>query len=203
MESTNINNGTNPTVANQTTVERTERNKYKIPILSDRETDLSKTNPRMSWEQISEYIDLTYQKELVLIEQGTESMDTHTTYHIKSDVIWALDPKAKHEIMKGQWGKELKDFSLQELLKLFKMTFLPTRNVFHSRAHFFNLRKEDGETLDEYWKRLVDIERKCEFTTITPEDIITYIFAASINDKKARDKFIKGPLKLQLILETI
>ena len=105
--------------------------------------------------------------------------------------------------MRGQWGKELKDISLQELLRLFKKTFLPTRNVFHSRAQFFNIKQEDGETLDEYWKRLVDIERKCEFNTITPEDIITCKFAASINDKIYRDKFIKGPLKLQLILETI
>ena len=204
MENTNINNGTDPTAVNQSTVERTERNKYKIPILSDRETDLSKTNPRMWWEQISEYIDLTYQKKLEeLIEQGTDSMDPHTTYHIKGDAIWALGPKAKHEILRGQWGKELKYISLQELLRLFKKTFLPTRNVFHSRAQLFNIKQEDGETLDEYGKRLVDIERKCEFNTIAHEDIITYKFAASINDKKARDNYIKGPLKLQLILETI
>ena len=50
---------------------------------------------------------------------------------------------------------------------------------------------------------MVDIERNCELSTFTPEDIITYKFAASINDKKARDKFIKGPLNLQLILKTI
>ena len=59
MENTS---GSDPTAVNQTTVERTEKNKYKIPILSDRETDLSKANPRMWWEQISEYINLTYQK---------------------------------------------------------------------------------------------------------------------------------------------
>ena len=203
-EITSNNNETDPTAVNQTTVERTERNKYKIPILSDRETDLSKANPKMWWEQISKYIDLTYQKKQdELMEQGTDSMDPHTTYNIRGDVIWALGPKAKHEIMRGQWGKELKDICLQELLKLFKKTFLPTRNVFHSRAQFFNIKQKDGETLDEYWKRLVDIERKCEFNTITPEDIITYKFAATINDKKARDKFIKGPLKVSLILETI
>ena len=51
--------------------------------------------------------------------------------------------------------------------------------------------------------RLVDIERKCEFNSITPEETITYKFAATINDKKARGKFIKGPLKLQMVLETI
>ena len=48
----------------------------------------------------------------------------------------------------------------------------------------------------------MDIERKCEFNSITPEEIITYKFAATINGKKARDNFIKGPLKLQMVFET-
>ena len=81
----------------------------------------------MSLEQLSEYIDLTYQKMLEeLTELGTDSMDPHTTYHIKGDVIWALGQKANHEIFRGQWGKDLRDISLQELLKLIKKTFLPT-----------------------------------------------------------------------------
>ena len=32
---------------------------------------------------------------------------------------------------------------------------------------------------------------------------MTYKFAATINDKKARNKLIKGPLKLQMVPETI
>ena len=180
-----------------TAMERMEQNKYKIPILSDRETDLTKTNPRMSWEQISEYIDLTYHENLEdLMNHGTESMDTHTIYQLKGDVIWALGRKANHEIMRGQWGRELKEVNIQEILKLFKKTIMPARNVFHSRAHIFNVKQEDDETLDDYWKRLVDIERKDEFNRITPEEIITYNFTATTNDKKARDKFIKGLLKL-------
>ena len=47
------------------------------------------------------------------MEQGTDSLDAQIT-HIKGDVIWALGTKAKHEIMRGQWGKEMKDISLQE-----------------------------------------------------------------------------------------
>ena len=80
-------------------------------------------------------------------------------YHIKGDVIKAIGPKAKHEIMRGQWGRELKDVDLSELLKLFKKTFIPARNVLHSRAQFFNVRQEDNATIDEHWKRLVDIEK--------------------------------------------
>ena len=60
MDNTENPNATEQTVANQTMVERTERNNYKNPILLDRETDLSKINPKMWWEQISEYVDLTY-----------------------------------------------------------------------------------------------------------------------------------------------
>ena len=144
-----------------TSSELMERSKYKIPILSDRETDLTKINPKMWWEQTSEYIHLIYNRNLdEIIDDGTEPFDQHTAYHIKGYVIWALGPKAKHEIMRGQWGHELKDVNLPELLTLFKKTFLPVRIVFHSRAQFFNMRQEDNETLDEYWKRLVDIERK-------------------------------------------
>ena len=128
---------------NQTTSsERMEKSKYQIPILSDRETDLTKINPKMWWEQISEYIHLTYNRNLdEIIDEGVEYMDPHTVYHIKGDVIWALGPKAKHEIMK--------DVQLPEVLTLFKKTFLPVRNVFHSRAQFFNMKQEDTETLDE------------------------------------------------------
>ena len=200
----NISERSSRTNNTTTSSERMEKTKYKIPILSDRETDLTKFNPKMWWEQISEYIHLTYNRNLEeIIDEGTEYMDPHTVYHIKGDVIWALGPKAKHEIMRGQWGRELKEVNLPELLTLFKKTFLPARNVFHSRAQFFNMKQEDNETLDEYWKRLVDIERKCDFGNITAEEIITYKFASTIKDKKARDKFIRGPLKLQLVLDTI
>ena len=73
----------------------------------------------------------------------------------------------------------------------------------HSRAQFFNAKQEDGETLDEYWRRLSDIERTCKFNRVTPQEIITDKFEATINDKKARYNFIKSPLELRTVLETI
>ena len=193
------------TINNQTTTsERMERSKDRTPILSDRETDLTKINPKMWWEQFSEYIHMTYNRNLgEITDESVRTMDPHTVYHIKGDAIWALGPKAKHEIMRGQCGRELKDVNLPELLTLFKKTFLPVRNVFHSRAQIFNMKQEDHETMDEYWKRLVDTEKKCYFGNFTAEEIITYKFAATIKDKRARDKLIKGPLKIQLVLDTI
>ena len=159
---------------NQSTMERMERNKYKIPILSDRETDLTKFNPRMWWEQISEYIDLTCHKYLEdLMDQRIETLDANTV-------------------------------NLPELLKLFMKTFRPIRNAFYSRAtQFFKVKPEEDEALNEYWKRLVDIKRKRAFNQTTPKEFITYKIFATINDKKAQDKFTKGPLELRTVLENI
>ena len=49
----------------------------------------------------------------------------------------------------------------------------------------------------------MDIERKSVLNRKTPEEIITYKFAATIKDKKARNKFIKSPLELRTVLENI
>ena len=81
------------TITNQTTSERAEKSKSKIPILSDKETDLTKANPKIWWEQISEYIHLTYNRNLdEIIDEGIEYMDQYTVYHIKGVVIWTLGP---------------------------------------------------------------------------------------------------------------
>ena len=47
-----------------TMVERMKETIYKISILSDRETDLTKTNQSMWCEQISEIIDITDQRNM-------------------------------------------------------------------------------------------------------------------------------------------
>ena len=129
---------TTRTTNNQTMSERAEKSKYKIPILSDRETDLTKANPKMWWEQISEYILLTYNRNLdEITDEGVEYMDPHTVYHIKVDVIWALGPKAKHEIMRGQWGREIKDVKLPELLTLLKKNISPGKKRLPQQGPIF------------------------------------------------------------------
>ena len=68
---------------NQTTSERAERSKYKIPILSDRDTHLTKTNPKIWWEQISEYIHLTYNRnhDEIIDEGNRKHGPTHGVSH--------------------------------------------------------------------------------------------------------------------------
>ena len=55
MDNTENPNVADQTVANETTGERAERNKYKISILSDKKKDLSKINPKMVGADIRVY----------------------------------------------------------------------------------------------------------------------------------------------------
>ena len=129
--------------------ERYEKSKYKIPIFTDRNTEMNKIDPKMWWEQIQQYIELTYETNL---EEVPESETLQNK--IKADLSWSLGPKAKYEIMRGQWGREFKDLSLNETISLFKKIFIPARNTFHSRGQFFNAKQEPNETMDEYWKKI-------------------------------------------------
>ena len=77
-------------INNQTMSERAEKSKYKIPILSDRETDLTKANPKMWWKQISEYILLTYNRNLdEITDEGVEYMEP-TRYTTKKVTLSGL-----------------------------------------------------------------------------------------------------------------
>ena len=70
------------------------------------------------------------------MDQANEFSDAHTVYHIKGDVVWVLGPKAKLKIIRGQWGRELKDVSLAELLKLendstHEKLFFSAKRIYH------------------------------------------------------------------------
>ena len=114
-----------------------------------------------------------------------------------------IGPKGQTRNHERSMGSRVERCQPTRIIDIIQENLLPVRNVFHSRAQFFNMKQDDNETLDEYWKRLVGIERKCDFNNITADEIITYRFAATNKDKRARDNFIKGPLKIQLVLETI
>ena len=102
-----------------------------------------------------------------LMDLGTDSLNAPTTHQIKGDVIAALGPKWKHERMRGPCGKELKDISLQQLLKLFKRTFLPPKTYFTVEPSSSISDKKITNHWTRIGKKLVNIGRKCEFGRIT------------------------------------
>ena len=68
---------------------------------------------------------------------------------------------------------------------------MPKRNTYHSRGDFFWAKQEDNETPEEHWRKLVSLEKNCEFKDIKQEDLLKSKFITSITDKKLREKLIR------------
>ena len=68
---------------------------------------------------------------------------------------------------------------------------MPRRNTYHSRGDFFWAKQEDNETPEEHWRKLVSLEKNCEFKDIKQEDLLISKFITSITDKKLREKLIR------------
>ena len=65
---------------------------------------------------------------------------------------------------------------------------MPKRNTYHSRGVFFWAKQEENETPEEHWKKLITLEKTCDFKDIKQEDLLKSKFITSITDKKLREK---------------
>ena len=76
----------------------------------------------------------------------------------------------------------------KDLIRL--LNFLPKRNTYHNRGHYFWKIKTETETPEDFWRRLIESEKKCAFEGVTAEDLLISKFMTSITDTK-RDKSMK------------
>ena len=68
---------------------------------------------------------------------------------------------------------------------------MPKHNTYHSRGDFFWSKQEVNKTPEDHWRKLVSLERNCEFKDIKQEDLLILKFITSITDKKLREKLIR------------
>ena len=85
---------------------------------------------------------------------------------------------------------DLDTINTEKLIQLFKDYYMPKRNSYHSRGDFW-AKQEDNETPEDHWRKLVSLERNCEFKDIKQEDLLISKFITSIIDKKLREKLIR------------
>ena len=81
---------------------------------------------------------------------------------------------------------------------------MPKRNTYQSRGDFFCAKQDDNEPPEEHWKKLITLEKTCEFKDIKQEDLLISKFITSITDKKLREKPIREKnLNLKTTIELI
>ena len=131
---------------------------------------------------------MTNSKEI--LPQYSEQLETD----IKVIFIWAIGQNAITEMTKTVREREPSSLSLYKLFTLFRLHFTAERNVHHSRAHFFDLKREDGETAADVWKRILEVEKNCEFETVTAAELLASKFLSLIG-KSTGDYDLKKKIR--------
>ena len=88
---------------------------------------------------------------------------------------------------------------------MFKNYYTPIRNAYITVAVIsFGQNKRSGETPEQHWKKLCEIEKECEFKDITPGELMVSKFITSITDTKLRDKILDdGDMSVKTVMNRI
>ena len=123
---------------------------------------------------------------------------------IQKDFIWGVGLEALYQITRTEYKTEPDSIKIKDLIRLFTEYYLPKRNTYHNRGDFFWAEQTEEETPDEFWRRLIEIEKECNFNTISAEELLISKYMTAITDKKLRDKMMKEKtLELKETIELI
>ena len=179
-----------------TTIRATEwtcTQKLSIPILEKYDA----TSVKLWWRKSVHYVKMTKEIDISEMVNSREILEQHRDHleeEIKDIFIWAVGQTALTEMTKTVREKEPKNLPLHRLYALFRLHFTPERNKHHSRADFFELKREPGEAIAEVWKRILEVEQNCEFEEITAAELIASKFLSVIG-KETEDKDLKKKIK--------
>ena len=105
---------------------------------------------------------------------------------------------------RAEYKTEPDNIAVKDLIRLFNEYFLPKRNTYHNRREFFWTRQTEPETPEDFWRRLIEIEKECVFEGITAEDLLISKFMTAVTDTKLRDKLMEEKkLELKKTIEMI
>ena len=98
---------------------------------------------------------------------------------------------------RAEYKTEPDKIAVKDLIRLFNEYFLPKWNTYHNRGELFWTRQTESETPEDFWRRLIEIEKERAFEGITAEDLLISKIMTAITDTKLRDKLMKEK-KLEL-----
>ena len=120
----------------------------------------------MWWRKFVQYIKLTEEFDLSIMTNTKEILPQfrdQLELEINDIFLLAIGQTAITDMTKTVREREPSSLPLHKLYTLFRLHFTPERNVKHSRADFFELKRGNGESAADVWKRILEVEKNCEF----------------------------------------
>ena len=179
-----------------------------VPNLEAKTTDGNPVfTPRQWLERFRQFCKREHTIDIAPLLKGEDITDTGWTGKeklIQGDFLWGVGPEALYQITRAENKTEPDSIKVKDLIRLLTEFYMPKRNTYHYRRDFFWAKQTEEETPEEFWRRLIEIEKECNFNTISAEKLLISKYMTVITDKKLRDEIMKEKtLELKKVIELI
>ena len=105
--------------------------------------------------------------------------------------IWGVRPEALYHLTRAEYKIEPGSIKTKDLLRLYTEHYLPKRKTYHNRGDFLLAKQSEDETLEAFWRRLIEIGKECNFNTSSVEYLMMPKYMNAVIDKQLRGKMMK------------
>ena len=169
-----------------------------VPNLETKATDRNPVfTPRQWLERFKQFTKREHKIDITPLLKGKEQA-------IQEDFIWGVGPEALFQITRAEYKTDPDSIKNKDLIRLYTEYYLPKRNTYHNRGDFFWAKQSEEETPEDFWRRLIEIEKECNFGSISAKELLISKYMTAITDKKLRYEIMKEKtLELKKIIELI
>ena len=179
-----------------------------VPNLEAKATDGNPVfTPRQWLERFRQFCKREHKIDIAPLLKEEDITDTGWTGKeqlIQEHFLWGVGLEALYQITRAEYKTEPNSIKVKDLIRLFTEFYKPKRITYHNRGDFFWAKQTEEETPEEFWRRLIEIEKECNFNTISAEEFLISKYMTAITDKNLRDKIMKAKtLELKKVIELI
>ena len=89
---------------------------------------------------------------------------------IQGGFIWVIGPEALYQMTRAEYKTEPDRTAIKDLIWLSNENFWQKRNTYHNRGGFFWTKEIEPETLEDFWRRLIKLKKKCNRKAWPPKN---------------------------------
>ena len=179
-----------------------------VPNLETKATDGNPVfTPRQWLKRFKQFTKREHKTDITPLLRGEEI--THSGWAgeeqaKQEDFVWGVGPEALFQITLEEYKTVPDSIKIKDLTRSYTEYYLPKRNTYQNRGDFFWAKQPEEETPEDYWRRLIENEKECNFNTISAEELLISKYMTAKTDKKLRDNIMKeNTLELKKIIELI
>ena len=143
--------------------------------------------PRQCLEKFRQFTKREHKIDITPLLEGEDITDTNWTTKetaVQEDFNWGVRPESLYQITQVEYKTDPDSIKIKDLIRVYIEHCLPKRNTYHNRGDFFWAKQSENETPEELWRRIFDIEKECNFNTISPEELMISKYMTAITDEK-------------------